>query len=181
MVFDRIEEQERYYGLHPMMEEAFAFLAESDTLNPGRYELSGGMYAMVSEGDTRQTRDVQLEAHKKYIDLQYCFAGGERMAWAHVQELEPVSEYDPEKDIYFLTGPCTTVSVKPGNFSILFPSDGTRPAATTNLKSITRRSSSRFRSRKNKRDVLMLSRKLQFTAVLSRVVAFQVLPSEAAI
>ena len=59
MVFDRIEEQERYYGLHPMMEEAFAFLAESDTLNPGRYELSGGMYAMVSEGDTRQIRDVQ--------------------------------------------------------------------------------------------------------------------------
>lgn len=124
MVFDRIEEQERYYGLHPMMEEAFAFLAESDTLNPGRYELSGGMYATVSEGETRQIREVPLEAHRRYIDLQYCCAGGERLAWAHVQELEPLGEYDPEKDLVLLQGPCTTVSAKPGNFCILFPSDG---------------------------------------------------------
>ena len=124
MVFDRIEEQERYYGLHPMMEEAFAFLAESDTLNPGRYELSGGMYATVSEGDTRQIREAPLEAHRRYIDLQYCCAGGERLAWAHVQELAPLGESDPEKDLVLLQGPCTTVSAKPGNFCILFPSDG---------------------------------------------------------
>ena len=107
-----------------MMEEAFAFLAESDTLNPGRYELSGGMYATVSEGETRQIREVPLEAHRRYIDLQYCCAGGERLAWAHVQELEPLGEYDPEKDLVLLQGPCTTVSAKPGNFCILFPSDG---------------------------------------------------------
>ena len=76
------------------------------------------------EGETRQIREVPLEAHRRYIDLQYCCAGGERLAWAHVQELEPLGEYDPEKDLVLLQGPCTTVSAKPGNFCILFPSDG---------------------------------------------------------
>ena len=39
MIVDRIEEQERYYPLHPDMELAFAFLAEAPDLEPGRYEL----------------------------------------------------------------------------------------------------------------------------------------------
>ena len=42
MIIDRIEEQERYYALHPDMELAFAFLAEAPDLEPGRYELGNG-------------------------------------------------------------------------------------------------------------------------------------------
>ena len=40
MIIDRIEEQERYYPLHPDMELAFAFLAEAPDLEPGRYAVS---------------------------------------------------------------------------------------------------------------------------------------------
>ena len=90
MIVDRIEEQERYYPLHPDMELAFAFLAEAPDLEPGRYELEDGLFATVSEGDTRQMDTVVMEAHKNYIDLQYCISGGERMSWAHIQELNPV-------------------------------------------------------------------------------------------
>lgn len=128
MIFDRIEEQEKYYGLHPLMENAFAFLAEGVTLEPGRYDLEGGMYATVMEGDTKPLDEVPFEAHRDYIDLQYVFAGAERMAWAHVQELEQVSEYDEEKDCYFLEGEGTTVSVKPSSFYVLFPSDAHKPS-----------------------------------------------------
>ena len=123
MIIDRIEEQERYYALHPYMELAFAFLAEAPDLEPGRYELENGLFATVSEGDTRQLDTVNLEAHRNYIDLQYCIAGGERMAWAHVQELNLV-EQDPEHDNYFYTGKSTSVSIRPGMFYIMFPSDG---------------------------------------------------------
>ena len=100
MIVDRIEEQERYYPLHPDMELAFAFLAEAPDLEPGRYELEDGLFATVSEGDTRQMDTVVMEAHKNYIDLQYCISGGERMSWAHIQELNP-STADPEHDNYF--------------------------------------------------------------------------------
>lgn len=64
MIVDRIEEQERYYPLHPDMELAFAFLAEAPDLEPGRYELEDGLFATVSEGDTRQMDTVVMEAHK---------------------------------------------------------------------------------------------------------------------
>ena len=127
MIIDRIEEQERYYALHPDMELAFAFLAEAADLEPGRYELEGGLFATVSEGDTRQLDTVDLEAHRNYIDLQYCISGGERMSWAHIQELNMVAE-DEEHDNYFYEGVSTAMSIRPGMFYIMFPSDGHRAA-----------------------------------------------------
>ena len=127
MIVDRIEEQERYYPLHPDMELAFAFLAEAPDLESGRYELEDGLFATVSEGDTRQMDTAVMEAHKNYIDLQYCISGGERMAWAHIQELNP-AESDPEHDTYFYTGTSTALSIRPGMFYIMFPSDGHKPA-----------------------------------------------------
>ena len=123
MIVDRIEEQERYYPLHPDMELAFAFLAEAPDLEPGRYELEDGLFATVSEGDTRQMDTVVMEAHKNYIDLQYCISGGERMSWAHIQELNP-----SEHDNYFYTGNSTSVSIRPGMFYVMFPSDGHKAA-----------------------------------------------------
>ena len=127
MIVDRIEEQERYYPLHPDMELAFAFLAEAPDLEPGRYELEDGLFATVSEGDTRQMDTVVMEAHKNYIDLQYCISGGERMSWAHIQEPNP-STADPEHDNYFYTGNSTSVSIRPGMFYVMFPSDGHKAA-----------------------------------------------------
>jgi len=126
LIVDRIEEQERYYALHKDMELAFAFLAEASDLEPGRYELENGLFASVSEGDTRQLNEVDIEAHRNYIDLQYCISGGERMSWAHIQELNLKSE-DPEHDCYFYTGKSTAISIRPGMFYIMFPSDGHRP------------------------------------------------------
>lgn len=127
MIIDRIEEQERYYALHKDMELAFAFLAEAPDLESGRYELENGLFATVSEGDTRQIDGVDLEAHRNYIDLQYCIAGGERMAWAHIQELNLVKE-DREHDNYFYAGKSTAMSIRPGMFYIMFPSDGHKAA-----------------------------------------------------
>ena len=88
-----------------------------------RYELENGLFATVYEKDTRQLDTVALESHKKYIDLQYCISGGERMAWAHIQELNP-AESDPEHDNYFYTGKSTALSIRPGMFYIMVPSDG---------------------------------------------------------
>jgi len=128
MIIDRIEEQERYYPLHPDMELAFAFLAEAADLEPGRYELENGLFASIYENDTNQIDTLNLEAHREYIDLQYCMSSGERMAWAHIQELNPVSE-DVERDLYMYAGKSTAVSIRPGMFYIMFPSDGHKAGA----------------------------------------------------
>ena len=126
MIIDRIEEQERYYALHPDMELAFAFLAEAADLEPGRYELENGLFATISEGDTVQLEEGRIESHKNYIDLQYCVSGGERMSWAHIQELN-LEESLEERDCYFYTGKSTALSIRPGMFYIMFPRDGHKP------------------------------------------------------
>lgn len=127
MIIDRIEEQERYYALHPDLEHAFAFLAEAPDLEPGRYELENGLFATVSEGETRPFDGGELEAHRKYIDLQYVVSGGERIGWAHINELNPVRE-DPEHDNYFYSGEFTALFVHAGMFYVMFPGDGHMPA-----------------------------------------------------
>ena len=127
MIIDRIQEQERYYAIHPDMELAFAFLAEAPDLEPGRYELEHGLFATISEGETLPFDGAQLEAHRKYIDLQYCISGGERVGWAHVHEVNPCGE-DPENDNYFYTGESTAIFVHAGTFYMMFPSDAHLPA-----------------------------------------------------
>ena len=127
MIVDRIEEQERYYPLHPDMELAFAFLAEAPDLEPGRYELEDGLFATVSEGDTRQMDTVVMEAHKNYIDLQYCISGGERMSWAHIQELNS-STADPVHVNSLYSGNSSSGSIRPVMFFVMFPSDGHKAA-----------------------------------------------------
>ena len=127
LIIDRIEEQERYYGIHPHIEEAFAFLAESPDLECGLYELDYGMYARVKEGKTGHVDSVDLEAHHKYIDLQYCISGGERICWAHIIEVNKTGE-DPQKDNYYYKGNSASISVRPGMFYIMFPSDAHKTA-----------------------------------------------------
>ena len=110
------------------MELAFAFLAEAADLEPGRYELENGLFASIHEGDTQQIDNLNLEAHREFIDLQYCLSGGERMGWAHIQELNAVSE-DEERDLYMYSGKSTALSIRPGMFYIMFPSDGHKAGA----------------------------------------------------
>ena len=108
------------------MEQAFAFLAEATDLEPGRYELENGLFATVSEGETKPFGDDLLEAHKKYIDLQCVLAGGERLGWAHINEVN-LQEADPEHDNYFYGGEYTALFVHAGMFYIMLPGDAHMP------------------------------------------------------
>ena len=125
MIIDRIEEAERYFGLHPLLEEAFSFLTEAPDLEAGRYELDDGLFASLSEFETKPIASMDLEAHERYIDLHCCLAGGERISWAHTAELNRVRENDGHDNILY-NGHSTSISVRPGMFYIMFPSDAHR-------------------------------------------------------
>ena len=125
MIIDRVSEAERYVSLHPLFEEAFAFLAEAHDLEPGLYDLDDGLYASVKEFETKPISEVELESHERYIDLHCCLAGGERISWAHTSELNRLRE-EKDGDNSFWQGRSTSVSVRPGMFYILFPTDAQR-------------------------------------------------------
>ena len=109
------------------MEQAFSFIAEAMDLEPGRYELDNGLFATVSEGTTRPRDSIHFEAHRKYIDLQYCTTGSERIAWANIQELNSIST-ENIGDNYYYEGLSTSVVIRPGTFYIMFPSDAHKTA-----------------------------------------------------
>lgn len=125
MIIDRVSEASRYISLHPLFEQAFAFLSEAVDLEPGQYDLDDGIYASVREFETKPISEAELESHERYIDLHCCLAGGERISWAHTAELNRVRQ-EKERDNTYWQGRSTSVSVRPGTFYLLFPTDAHR-------------------------------------------------------
>ena len=135
MILARLEQADRYLVLHPDFPAAVAFLRGQPLIDlpQGRIEIAGSMYAMVSRSPTRQRSEARLEAHRKYIDIQYLIAGVEEMGWsARSRCQQPHGQYDAEKDIeFFGDAPDSYVTVRPGEFVIFFPDDAHAPLIGT--------------------------------------------------
>ncbi|MBN2009081.1 YhcH/YjgK/YiaL family protein [candidate division KSB1 bacterium] len=136
VIVDSLEHASRYYNLHTDFEQAFAFLYRSDLaeLADGRYEIDGTkVYCIISYGPGRTREKARLEAHQKYIDIQYVISGIDDMGWIPVAECkQPDGEYNAEKDIIFYKDvPRIWATVMPGNFAIFFPEDGHAPLGGT--------------------------------------------------
>jgi YhcH/YjgK/YiaL family protein len=126
-----LEQADRYVALHLDFLAAIAFL-RGEPLNhlpPGRIEIAGAMYAMVSRSPARHRSEARLEAHRKHIDIQYLIAGIEEMGWRSRSRCQqPLDRYDAEKDIeFFGDTPDSYITVRPGEFAIFFPDDAHAP------------------------------------------------------
>ena len=132
IVMDRLDRAERYYDRHPAFEKAFTFLRQDSLAQwaPGRYEIDGDkMFCLISDGPGRKREQARLEAHRKYIDIQYIIAGADEMGWKPATKCKiPDVEYDAEKDIEFFKDPPRRWTVVPaGSFAIFFPADAHAP------------------------------------------------------
>jgi len=73
MVIDTLENAALYYNLGPKFVKAFRYLTDTDftQVAKGKYEIDGtDVIAIVNEYDTVPASGEQMEAHKKYIDVQ---------------------------------------------------------------------------------------------------------------
>ncbi len=124
MISDHINYAHVYFSLHPLFAAAFEFITtQSRVLPPGRIELqSKGMYALIQEFEPQPVSEWLLEAHKRYIDIQYLEYGSETIYYARVETLETLS-YDAEKDYTALRGEGQPLRLAAGIFCILFPQD----------------------------------------------------------
>ncbi|MDD3339413.1 MAG: YhcH/YjgK/YiaL family protein [Lachnospiraceae bacterium] len=133
-----IVDYEQNYGLYrnvlPSLEEGVAFLKTLRDKPPGRYE-HGDMFAMVQQGTTKSAESQKLEAHKRYVDVQYMVEGEEVVQWANTKYLEVAIPYNEQKDILFYHGQGDAICVKPGMFYLVFPEDGHKPC--THVKTPT--------------------------------------------
>lgn len=122
-----------YRCLHPLFERGLRYLAETDlrALTPGRHVVDGDrMYVSIDHTHGRGREAARLEAHRRYIDVQYTMEGDEEIGWMPLARCgEAIGEYNPAKDVsFFAARPTTWLAVPEGSFASSFPTTRTRPS-----------------------------------------------------
>ncbi|HIW65759.1 MAG TPA: YhcH/YjgK/YiaL family protein [Candidatus Alistipes intestinipullorum] len=133
MILDSLKNRALYHGISPRMQKAFDLIESTDwtSIEPGIHELDGkNIYVNVMECDLKRKPDAKLEIHNRYIDIQVLISGEEEsFGWSERKELQrPLGAFDEEKDIQFFDDvPQTYYTLRPGQFTVLFPDDGHAP------------------------------------------------------
>jgi YhcH/YjgK/YiaL family protein len=131
MILDSLDNAEHYYILNPGFKKAFEFLKKSNVTElEGRIDIDGDrVYSIVVKAEGTGHEDAQLEAHRKYIDIQFGIAGIHEFGWKPLRQCLTVTKPFDEKDDYGFFGeePDVWIPVKPGQFAVFFPWDGHTP------------------------------------------------------
>ena len=134
MILDELANAARYESLHAGFRAGFEFLAQKDlvSLPGGRHEIDGArIFALVNRDPGRGIEGARLEAHRKYIDIQYLVDGRERIGWRPLAGCRRLTDpYDADRDImFFADAPETWIDLALGQYMIFYPQDAHAPLA----------------------------------------------------
>ena len=131
MILDSLDSLDRYATLNPRFAAAFDFLRRLESAPTiGRHEIDGDrVYALVQHYETRPVAGVALEAHRRFIDIQYVARGREAIFWAPLAGLTVTMPHDAAKDVTLLAMPdhAVPVPIQAGQCMLLFPADAHAP------------------------------------------------------
>jgi YhcH/YjgK/YiaL family protein len=129
MIVDSIQNASKYFILHPLFEQAFAFINQTDLENAadGKSEITEGLIAIINNnpGKTKEASLSKFECHDKNIDIQLCISGIETIGWKPREKCTtPNGECNAEKDVrFFSDAPDTFFQLTGGQFAVFFPED----------------------------------------------------------
>jgi len=127
MILDTLQNAHLYHGLGPKFIKAFEYLAQTDfnALEKGKYEIEGkDIFAIVNEYDTVDPSGERMEAHRKYIDIQYIVKGAELIGHDLLLQKTPSQAYDEPTDfMLFDEKPAFFTKLEQDQFAVFFPSD----------------------------------------------------------
>lgn len=127
---DQQEFTKQYYLNKVWWDKAFTFIKENNLvdLKPGRYQISeDNVYAIVTEGVTRNYDSTKWEAHRNYADIHYVIKGKEKIGIAAISSAKTTKDYDSTKDIGFYTTHGKFFIAEPSTFFIVFPKNAHFP------------------------------------------------------
>jgi biofilm protein TabA len=143
MILDDLTNAERYVRLHEGFRAGFEFLRSPDllSLEGGRHDIDGDrVFALINRDPGRGHEGARLEAHRKYIDIQFLVDGSEEIGWRPLGECQSISEpYTDARDIlFFADRPSSWIALPVGKFMILYPEDAHAPLAAhgDNVKAV---------------------------------------------
>lgn len=120
-------------ALAPALQKALDYLKNTDfaKVQPGKFAIDGDkLHGMLNEYQSEPMEKRRLEAHKKYIDVQYIVSGEELIGNGRLIEgLTVLEDKLAEKDvIHYASAPDETLVVMTqGMYAIFFPWDVHRP------------------------------------------------------
>lgn len=128
MIVDRLENAELYEAVYSKLTRGLELLNDKSLASKpdGRYQAEGDeIYYIVQRYATRPVDQGRLEAHQKYIDIQFVASGQEFFGYAPLKGLKEKDPYDDEKDVAFFQVPQNIAMTKltAGMFAVFFPQD----------------------------------------------------------
>jgi biofilm protein TabA len=100
-------------------------------LAAGRIAIDGDrVLASIQLYATIVTDTPKVEAHRRYIDLQFIASGEEAIGWAPLERLAITQPYDEAKDNCFgtvISGDLTRIHLRAGQLAVFYPEDAHAP------------------------------------------------------
>ena len=127
MVADILQHSHQYHLLNRGIGHALAWLQRTDldALPLGKHIIDGDeLFVIIQEYNTLDTEHEKMEAHKKYIDVQYMILGEELVGLAFYNGQQPGKAYSEEDDyMLFDEAPSYFAKLSAGSFMIFYPTD----------------------------------------------------------
>lgn len=132
MLAARIENALSHDYLSARFRAAYAFLSRPDLaeLPCGRVDIDGDdVFANVQRYDTVPAAQKDLEAHRRYFDVQFVVSGEEQIEVAPLAGLPETRPFDEEGDfgLYETPAETTAVVLRAGDFAVLAPEEAHKP------------------------------------------------------
>ena len=139
MIYDRIENLDKYVSVHPRFANAFLYLKKLIAENAvnGRHDmpsadLPNAVFVNVNEYDTRKLGNTdRMEVHHKYIDVQVMLQGEEIIYIPSTCGLTLATSYDDTADYKLVESPSETENIRlvmrPNTFAIFFTGEPHMP------------------------------------------------------
>ncbi len=138
MLISSIKNYENILKFFPQLDIIFDFLLNniSNQTVDGRYCITKDIYAIVSTSAPKPKKEQFLEAHKKYVDLQYVISNTDNIGWKFLDKsFRTYKKYNRKDDITFYKNkPDLFFKLKKEEFVVLFPEDTHIPLC--NLKPV---------------------------------------------
>lgn len=156
MVCDRLDNLGKYIPSE-YREKIAAFVQKiNKDMQEGFYEIEGDeIFARVMSYDGKERSECEIEAHDKYVDIQFTLCGIEGIDIFKREELKEKTEYNEQNDIVFFHDefsgsdgtacgsetdtanpgsgyPYINISNLTGFFSMIFPDEAHRPQICVN-------------------------------------------------
>lgn len=128
MIFGNIKDAKRYFCVNKRFERAFEILNGLDASQTERITVEDGIFWInIAEFEEIAPGEKPFEAHRDFLDLHFIIEGEEKFGYADIERLTETKAYDEENDYLLLSGEADVLTLKKGDFCVVFPEDAHIP------------------------------------------------------